>query len=332
MRRVYLLGSGFSKAIHSEMPVLANLTTPIESMITAAAAPPRLRPADFGNDVERWLSHLASPPPWVSPAEALRDQATFLDASRMLAEVITTAQIKALSAPPPDWLTTLVRYWRRLKETVITFNYDVLVERGYMHTSTIDGDRRFAVDLYALPLAPLQTRGSSIAGIGRSPSFRLLKLHGSTNWFYSGPGAGPSDMIYDSGLYELHWPAAAHDIVDPDIDVLTADKTPLLIPPVAVKTAFYENSALQVQWQAAARAISEAEEVVLMGFSVPMTDLLVRDLIATNLPNSAGVVVVNPDTALPDHIATVLGIDRSRVDDTFCRTDALPHWVSICAT
>jgi hypothetical protein len=69
-----------------------------------------------------------------------------------------------------------------------------------------------------------------------------VKLHGSTTWFYSGPGAGPSDMIYDSGLYELHWPAAADDVVDPDVDVLTADKAPLLIPPVAVKTVFYEKA------------------------------------------------------------------------------------------
>jgi len=113
---------------------------------------------------------------------------------------------------------------------------------------------------------------------------------------------------------------------------LTADKTPLLIPPVAVKTTFYENSALRVQWQAAARAISEADEVVLMGFSVPTTDLLVRELIATNLPKNAEVVVVNKDVDLPDHLASVLDIERPRVVDDFCCTNALPHWVGFCAS
>jgi len=333
MRRVYVLGSGFSKEINSAMPVLADLTPHVEAMIASAPAPPRLGPADFGNDVERWLSHLASPPPWISPAESLRDRATFLDASKMLAAVIESAQIKALNLQPPDWLTTLVKYWRRFEESVITFNYDVLVERAYMHTCTTEGDdTRFAADLYAIPLAPLATRGSSIIGGGRTQSFKLLKLHGSTNWYYSGPGAGLSDTIYDSGLYEQHWPASGNDLVDPDVDELTADKTPLLIPPVAVKTTFYENSALRVQWQAAARAISEADEVVLMGFSVPTTDLLVRELIATNLPKNAEVVVVNKDVDLPDHLASVLDIERPRVVDDFCCTNALPHWVGFCAS
>lgn len=171
MRRVYVLGSGFSKEINSAMPVLADLTPHVEAMIASAPAPPRLGPADFGNDVERWLSHLASPPPWISPAESLRDRATFLDASKMLAAVIESAQIKALNLQPPDWLTTLVKYWRRFEESVITFNYDVLVERAYMHTCTTEGDdTRFAADLYAIPLAPLAPLAVAASSVVDAPS------------------------------------------------------------------------------------------------------------------------------------------------------------------
>jgi len=33
--------------------------------------------------------------------------------------------------PPPSWLFPLVCYWHRTQETVITFNYDCLVELAH---------------------------------------------------------------------------------------------------------------------------------------------------------------------------------------------------------
>jgi hypothetical protein len=72
------------------------------------------------------------------------------------------------------------------------------------------------------------------------------------------------------------------------------DKLPMLVPPAATKTPFYKNRLLAAQWAQAAEALRGAEELVLMGYSVPVTDLTVRTLIATQFRGRT-IVPVNQD-------------------------------------
>ena len=57
MNRAFILGAGFSKAIHSRMPLLNELTTGVRGVL----------PDDLGHDldaigdVESWLTLLADP-------------------------------------------------------------------------------------------------------------------------------------------------------------------------------------------------------------------------------------------------------------------------------
>ena len=83
------------------------------------------------NDFEQWLSYLVEAPPWLSDADRARNQAAFFDVSAAVARVLMRKQLDAVAAPPPMWLEPLLVNWHNTDATVITFNYDLLVELAW---------------------------------------------------------------------------------------------------------------------------------------------------------------------------------------------------------
>jgi hypothetical protein len=115
---------------------------------------------------------------------------------------------------------------------------------------------------------------------------------------------------------------------------LVADKLPMIVPPAATKNVFYRNKLLATQWNQAAAALRGAEELVLMGYSAPATDLTVSTLVATQFKGDA-IVPVNLDPSIIDR-ARELG-DRSRrppikVVGSFTGLDAIGKWTSTFAS
>lgn len=328
MNRVFILGAGFSKAINSVMPVLSELSDGVVSNLHS-------RGVEIGDnleaiaDVERWLTLLADPVPWLSQAEQIRNVALFTDVSQAIYEVLNAMQTRASVERPPDWLPPLVSYWNRTRETVITFNYDCLVELAFLSTVSRSGMYR-ASDLYGIPISPAAQRVGG-APRQRQQAFKLLKLHGSLSWWYSGADAEQSDPIYWTG-----WRGRFGEVMQPlwpefgDED-LVVDKLPMLVPPAVTKTPFYKNRLLAAQWVQAAEALRDAEELVLMGYSVPVTDLTVTSLIVTQFKGTT-IVPVNPDPAVIKR-ANELG-NRSHppsVIDDFIDSSPLEKWTNMFA-
>ena len=54
------------------------------------------------------------------------------------------------------------------------------------------------------------------------------------------------------------------------------DLTPLIIPPVADKSTFYQTRLVKVLWGEFRKAIEQADEIYCVGYSLPKTDLTVR--------------------------------------------------------
>jgi hypothetical protein len=329
MNRVFVLGAGFSKAINTGMPVLSELTDGVASILDSWGI-------GIGHDleaiadVERWLSFLADPAPWLGSSEQGRNYALFGDVSRAIHEVLTAMEVTASVRSAPPWLFSLVRYWNSESATVITFNYDRLVELAFLDIMSKSG-MYWASDLYSIPISPAVQRVGGPAR-QRLPAFKLLKLHGSLSWWYSGPDAEQSDPIYWMG-----WRGRFGDGIQPlwpefGGESLVMDKLPMLVPPAATKTPFYKNRLLAAQWAQAAEALRAAEELVLMGYSIPVTDLTVRTLIATQFKGRT-IVPVNQD---PDVVARAreLGDRRSppNVIDAFIDPSALEKWTNTFAS
>lgn len=312
------------------MPLLQELGEGVKSTLKSWNIPIGLDLEALDN-VEHWLSLLAEPAPWLGSSEQMRNSALFVDVSKAIHEVMTAMQIKVAIVNPPAWLFPLVKYWHRTQATVITFNYDCLVELAYMDAvaSEVAPRQCQSSDPLVIPVTPAALRTVSVIGGNGPETFKLLKLHGSLDWWYSGLGAEPSDPIYRMG-----WLGDFKRGIVPTwgAQTLVADKVPMLIPPAATKTPFYQNRLLAAQWVQAGEALREAEELILMGYSAPVTDLTVTTLIATQFKGDA-IVPVNLD---PDVFkrAQELG-SRSKpptVVDSFIDKDAIAKWVTMFAS
>lgn len=328
--RVFILGAGFSRAIHQDMPLLHELGAGVRSTL-------RSRNISVGSDldaldnVEHWLSLLAEPAPWLDSSEQMRNSALFVDVSRAIHEVLTAMQIKASIVSPPAWLFPLVKYWHRTQSTVITFNYDCLVELAYMDAVVPEFGSHTAQssDPLAIPVTPAALRVAAVVGGNGSQTFKLLKLHGSVDWWYSGVRSEPSDPIYRMG-----WIGDFKRGIIPfygNWHTLIADKVPMLIPPAATKAPFYQNRLLAAQWVQAGEALRQAAELVLIGYSAPLTDLTVTTLVTTQFSGDV-IVPINPDPGVLKR-SQQLG-SRSApptVIDSFIGDDAIARWVATFA-
>jgi hypothetical protein len=293
------------------MPLLRDLSEHLQTFLENNATPLSPDARRLTGDFERLLSYLAEDQPWLSQADNLRNRAHFADSVRAIHETLTAIQLRARSEAMPDWPGALVTHWQETKADVITFNYDTLVEAAYTAVANPSGDierHRPPSDLYRLPVTHFRARaGDALIGAGRVSAFALLKLHGSLSWYYSGPDAAPSDVVYNTDdVWGWRLEADARVPRDEDDDRWLADKLPLIVPPTATKSGFYANQALRVQWTRARDALRDAEEVVLVGYSVPVTDLLVRALLTTSLQPDQTVIPVNTSADVVGQLRDVM--------------------------
>ncbi|WP_405813835.1 SIR2 family protein [Streptomyces sp. NBC_01390] len=324
MNRVFILGAGFSKAINPLMPTLYQLTDSVKEAFHGRGIDISDDLAGFGNDLERWLSSLADPGPWLTVAEKMRNRAQFIEVSDDIAQSITALELRVAHNAAPSWLGPLVQYWDRTESTVITFNYDRLVELAYLQSA--DKQDKWPGELYSIPVTPAALRVSAVVGGDRRPTLKLLKLHGSVSWWYSGPEGGEFDVIY-----EASWHGSFNEGISnmwEEVETYVSDKLPLLIPPAATKTPFYSNRLLATQWQIAAQALREAEELVIMGYSAPPTDLAVTNLISSNFRGEAIIPVDISDTVLARASNLVNRNISTQIITDFIGQDAIEKWVN----
>ena len=183
-------------------------------------------------------------------------------------------------------------------DPIITFNYDVLLD----HAITKSGH---GIDYGSTPLYP-----------DRAPLWPLYKLHGSLNWAVCNkcerqdqspqvlaPHTLPPGVSYQSEAFgsernlQVQFRMATH----------TMHKTPctecgefeclrpLVVPPTWAKTpASYH---MEEVWSKAIDALSKATQIIVIGYSLPPSDMAFQYLMALGLQNNADlrrVVVIDP--------------------------------------
>lgn len=285
MRDVFLLGAGFSKAISPEMPTLHELSEAVSLPRARGSAPSETNETDF----ESALTFLAQEQPWLTPPENLTNRAHFLEASRDIARHLAEMQARALAAPAPPWLFKLVRQWMDTDSTVVTPNYDVLIERAFKE---LVGGEESHGSLYSVPITHALTRVATVFGGKVIGPFKLLKLHGSLSWYYSGRESYFGEPIFDAEV-PAGWNTDTDSVEAAKMAV--SDKTPLVIPPTFGKSSFFQNETILRVWQNAWRAITDADRVFCIGYSLPRSDLNMIHVLRGASFRPGKVVVVNQD-------------------------------------
>jgi hypothetical protein len=194
------------------------------------------------------------------------------------------------------------------RDTVITFNYDMLVEKALRNLSVPFhyGFKKYAPDFddsFVVPKGP------------RTESVPVLKLHGSVNWAVSDKGLG----IYGDYTDVRKLPLAG----------------PMLVPPTWNKSI---GPALSDVWDSAVGALRTATRIVVIGYSIPVNDNDFKYLLATGLQENVSlrkIIFVNPDSVgisnrlpnllrpelnsriveiIPSDTASFFGMQRARIE------------------
>lgn len=164
----------------------------------------------------------------------------------------------------------LCRADENMRNTVITFNYDTVLEDAL---ASLGVPFHYGFD-------PSSARYDKTAKCARgappADSMPVLKLHGSVNWVEPG-GAGKKVTIY--GDYK---------------DTAAQGRRVLLVPPTWRKV--YGGSLAGV-WDAAVTALTEATRIAVIGFSMPPTDMHFKYLLAAGLRDNVSLrkfLFINP--------------------------------------
>ena len=275
MSDAFLLGAGFSKAVCKAMPTMGELYDLLKPLLHRPDSVSRGVYEYADGNVETLLSYYAIPSP--------HDEATELLSKRRVASLLEDEigrcvrdceEEGAATGLNPN-ATTLLLKWHKDRSHVLTTNYDTLVERiaskDIFPMSGGKKDSLFYSDLYPIPVTYALARdGGWTVGSNYPETFTLYKLHGSACWYRS-PSGTNEDQIY--GL--------THDRVDnPKYQRFVADKRRFIVPPVYDKSSLLNHESVRSLWrQARSDALQKAENVYVIGYSLPETDAAMQTLL-----------------------------------------------------
>lgn len=182
--------------------------------------------------------------------------------------------------------------------SIITFNYDIALD--------------YALHFISIPPDYCLSKGS-----GTTP---LLKLHGSLNWAGCSKCNEVIPWTINEFFLKFQFPflmdvkkvrldfaseLRSSDLIHCGVKVIGE---PVIIPPTWNKTEYHQI--LETVWRRAAKELSEAENVFVLGYSLPESDLFFRYLFALGCAGPTRIKrfwVFNPDQAVKDRFERLLG-------------------------
>lgn len=232
-----------------------------------------------------------------------------------IAEWFHDIQSKALSATP-DWLTRISDRMRLEHAQIISFNWDLVLDQ------LLFGDQ-------------LSLGSYGLAKGGSGP--RLIKPHGSLNWYEQASGkrlkADKTFPLFGTGKDSVL-------AFKPFRAPISSRRRymPLIVPPVFNKD--FTDPLFQPLWRKAVSVLSTASEVNFLGFSLAEADFHARFILRCGFHNQidgellaagkrskptgrAKVIVVDPLQQSRDNIARVVGWPIEQ------HTMTVQEWVSL---
>jgi hypothetical protein len=132
---------------------------------------------------------------------------------------------------------------------------------------------------------------------------RVLKLHGSLNWYSTHTSRTPSTEAMFNPTRRLRITRRRDIYVDMTVSgpSRTSHTLPLVIPPVTHKSAVLHNEIKPI-WTEAERCLSEADHLVIFGYSCPALDfessnMLRRSQLASSRTRTISLIDPDPGTA-----------------------------------
>ncbi|WP_237234449.1 SIR2 family protein [Rothia nasisuis] len=291
-RPVYVLGAGFSKTISQDMPVTSELTNLL-----------RENHPDISFDhenltFEQWFTINSTTLPFLETHENTFRKSNAEKILNSIGNIIENQTNIASQQKIPDWLENIIRVWHFQKAIVITLNYDTLIERAVnsIYLSEIGSNnsknRLYSENItHPSPRSISQLTNYDQGELFDDESFQLIKIHGSTNWFYSDFDHGG---IFSSKLQvrEMFEGKSTIKFSQNNLREIAETQNRLIIPPVVSKDRFYETSISNSLWKTARKYLRDARDVTFIGYSLPPEDFVTGELIK-EIPSSAKILIAD---------------------------------------
>jgi hypothetical protein len=208
--------------------------------------------------------------------------------------------------------------------TIITFNQDIQVEKMLEHLGRVKRWASIASRLFAFP--DMYSMGSDVwrgvTGGGHdlfsstSPKggfLRVLKLHGSLNWYSTHTSSEPSP----SAMFNPHRQLSVTRRRTIATDMVLRGKRkrytlPVIVPPVNHKSAVLPD-ALNPVWALAERLIADADDIVIFGYSCPALDFESANLLTRAhraCAESTTLSVIDPNGSVANRYIDLLAPKR----------------------
>ncbi len=186
--------------------------------------------------------------------------------------------------------------------TIISLNWDSLLEDDlYWCIKEIRATGKIDID-YLCYTTPLDKTSPHTPSPAQKPAgilnLKFAKLHGSANWLICPncnclfTGVGEERTSWDLYFRLRTCPRCSrHSSKDKDIkDLAFPVLEPFFISPTFVKR--FTNPHIQMAWHNAFNDLSESDEVIIMGYSLPEADYHIRTLFRRAIKKNAHVTVV----------------------------------------
>lgn len=305
---------------------MEELSTGVIERVKGSPLPIQNTLCRLGNNIELWMTYLSQPQPWLREEHHLRNKALATEIRRHISDIISDHTVSTMESPAPKWLTSLIRHWHSQRCTVISLNYDTLVERASASLPS-DGSGRISVtQMYPPYFSALASRlGSGSLGEIKVGTFLYLKLHGSISWFYSGRESFYGEPIFLS--YVPPWGTSGLDKENSGASY-GGDKTPLIIPPVTDKLTYFNNETVRRLWQEASEALGSAKRVFVIGYSLPITDMGMEFFLKESLPEAGATwYVVDTNAEVLVRYRRALSQNQTINADFVCKQNPVAKFV-----
>lgn len=303
-RDVLFLGAGFSISASSAFPDTNALGRRALAMDDGRIRE-LTRHFDFGSLVtfEAWLTRLAEKQPYDSEEARFTRASDFARAQTLIAKVLVESLETASEDGLPGWLYDLVEMLHLERSTVVSLNYDTLLElaidrtRSFSRGGDTRADANRALNYISIPVG---TWDSLSARTTRT--LKLYKLHGSIDWFWV-----PGDITGTSLI--------RHRAGAPRARAQAAGRSRYIVPPTTTKSSYFDNATSRFMWAEAARALASCDRVVFMGYSLPITDTAIASMIAEHMSPGAEIWVADLRPDLVSANLRALGVSDSRIHE-----------------
>lgn len=313
---VFVLGAGFTKAFDDKAPTLFS-DIGLKDIKDAYEKAGLHRLVNFINrlkiesdgsaNIEELTSRLYSGMPF-------DDEVLYEEESRLLLRAVEEKfrdqlnKIKKLGDLDVTSRELLQRFSKFVIEnnaSVITFNYDCLLDEAlFVHNPVYMLPTHASVGNYWSPdgcygflCKPASSCLSESSSTQDRTNTLLLKLHGSLNWRTRLGSKSPyslDNLVHLSEWCDMSHIASMQNFSRLDIEPYL-NRDPFMIPPVLDKSIMTKESILRLIWSLAFKKLNDANTVIFMGYSLPVTDIAVRFLFreSLNRKDRPKVVVVN---------------------------------------